>query len=170
MEEWRDIVGYEGLYQVSSFGRVRSLDKYILRSNGVTQFMPGKVMKQRVDAYGYMLVGLCLPVKRYYTAKVHRLVASAFLGCSELEVDHIDGNRKNNLLINLRWATSSENKLNRHKCVGASGYVGVRKTARLRKPYQAYTAVSGVFKHLGLFATPEEASAARAAYLEGISA
>lgn len=100
-------MGYEGLYEVSNLGRVRSLPR-----NGTL----GGILKQTVDRYGYMKVVLHKDNKpRYCTA--HRIVASAFIENPEGKktVDHIDCNRKNNNADNLRWTTMRENLMHSHK-------------------------------------------------------
>jgi hypothetical protein len=104
-EEWRDVVGLEGLYQVSSHGRVRSLDRVITRKTGAKQSYKGKLLKPALLKVGYLYVNI------RGSKAVHRLVLEAFVGpCPEgMECRHLDGTRTNNHLSNLRWGTSSEN-------------------------------------------------------------
>lgn len=103
MEEWKDIEGYEGLYQVSNLGNVRALKFYHSRNNV-------HLLKPTVNKYGYCVV--CLhkdkKVKQY---RVHRLVAIAFLPNPDNlpYVNHIDCDKTNNSLTNLEWCTQSEN-------------------------------------------------------------
>lgn len=97
-EEWKDITGYEGIYQVSSLGRVKSLVRK-------------KILPVHNTSNGYFQVHLYRDGKAKY-AYVHRLVADAFCdhgNQSQIEVNHIDGNRKNNIAVNLEWCTRSEN-------------------------------------------------------------
>lgn len=110
MEEWRNIIGYEGYYQVSNLGRVRSLDRDILKSNGVMQHRVGKLCNIREDGDGYLIVKLSINAKSRYH-KVHRLVYEAFNGhlSDFAEVDHLDFNRKNNNLDNLRAVSHCDN-------------------------------------------------------------
>lgn len=102
--EWRTIKGYEELYEVSNDGRVRRL-RFI---NGSHNFEKIKECKQTLNAWGYMTVNLCKNGKSN-TKRVHKLVANAFLGESDLQVDHIDGNKQNNNLSNLEYVTPKEN-------------------------------------------------------------
>lgn len=108
MEMWRDIRGYEGLYQVSNLGRVRSLDRYVDCKNGSKQFWKGKIIAQAKDRDGYMIVAL----GRYNpNQKVHRLVAETFIENLENkpEVGHMDCDESNNRVENLYWCTRGEN-------------------------------------------------------------
>ena len=122
MEEiWKDVVGYEGLYQVSNLGKVRSVDRYVLSSNGKNRFLKGREMLKREDSYGYMT--LSLSNKSRKIVRVHRLVADAFLSNpSNLPcVNHKDRVPSNNTVFvnkdgtidyeksNLEWCTYQYN-------------------------------------------------------------
>lgn len=124
--EWKPIKDYEGLYEVSSDGRVRRI-KFI---NGSHNFEKIKECKQTLNTWGYMTVNLCKNGKSN-TKRVHRLVANAFLGESDLQVDHIDGNKQNNKLDNLEYVTPKENT-NRAWKKGIAKYTDERKD-KLRK-------------------------------------
>ncbi len=113
IEQWRLISGYDN-YEISSHGRVR------INTNG-------HIMKKQVDKYGYQYIGLTKDNKRK-AHKVHRLVGFAFLDKNDedTQVDHIDHNRSNNMLDNLRWATGSINQRNiSDETKNVSGVVGV---------------------------------------------
>lgn len=114
MEEvWKDIKGYEGWYQVSNLGRVKSLERTFVRKNGTPFKVRERILKQSFDYAGYPYVVL-IKLKTKYNKAIHRLVAQAFIPNPENKpcVDHIDCNRKNPIVNNLRWATVSENSLN----------------------------------------------------------
>lgn len=110
MEIWKDIIGYEGLYQVSNMGRVKSLAR--LKKNGCNSFqkIPEILRELRKDKGGYFNVDLWKDNKKK-VLKVHRLVAHAFIPNPNNYplVMHLDNNPSNNLLSNLQWGTQSQN-------------------------------------------------------------
>lgn len=109
MEQWKAIEGYEGYYEVSNAGRVRSLDRMV-DVGGEMRQRYGKIKTLTRNADGYMQVSLSKD-GRTIKKPVHRLVALAFVpGYFEgAEVDHIDCDRANNESRNLRWVTHSDN-------------------------------------------------------------
>lgn len=100
-EEWRAVLGYESVYEVSSLGRVRR----IARAKGAT---PGKLLVLCLHPNGYYRVYLSWQGTRR-SHLVSRLVAAAFIGASKLEVNHKDGDTHNNRLYNLEYNTRQEN-------------------------------------------------------------
>lgn len=111
MEEiWKDIEGYEGLYQISNLGRVRSLDRYMKNGTSNQYIRKGKILIQQKGTGNYIQVCLSKNCKgKCY--KLHRLVAEAFIPNIENkpDINHIDGNKSNNCANNLEWCTKSEN-------------------------------------------------------------
>lgn len=105
MEIWHDVRGYEGIYQVSNIGNVRSLDRIC---NGVR--VKGQYKKQSINSNGYRVVNLVYCGKQRL-GLVHRLVATAFIDNphDKQEVNHIDGDKTNNNVKNLEWVTGDEN-------------------------------------------------------------
>ena len=111
-EEWLPIAHYEGLYEASSYGRVRSLDRVIHDKKGTTRRLIGLLLRPSTDPSGYKTVSLNKDGKAR-SFKTHRLVAEAFIPIrgSGLEVNHRNHNKADNRLQNLEWVTRSENKL-----------------------------------------------------------
>jgi hypothetical protein len=110
IDVWKDVIGYEGLYQVSNLGNVRSLDREIAPNNRVPYWRKGNICKQSKSNLGYMTVGFTVnnvKVSKY----VHRLVAEAFIDNINdyPQVNHIDGDKTNNRVDNLEWCTNSQN-------------------------------------------------------------
>lgn len=109
MEEiWKDVIGYEGFYQVSSFGQVRSLSRTAKVLSGAKRLVRERILKQTNTIYRTVHLS-----KNNVTdvMLVHRLVATAFIPNPENKrcVNHKDGNKYNNYASNLEWATDKEN-------------------------------------------------------------
>jgi hypothetical protein len=111
VEVWKDVVGSEGKYQVSSFGQVRSLDRMRASRGGSLAPLKGRIMKQKIGKTLYPSVHLRGGDVEH--PHVHRLVAIAFMGNpdSKPTVNHKDGNKQNNNVSNLEWSTQSEQML-----------------------------------------------------------
>lgn len=117
VETWRPVVGFEGLYEVSDFGRVRSLERRGKRSPA-SRIYGGKVLKPVRQPSGHLRVGLWdTSTDRYVIALIHRLVLQAFVGPGDrgLFGCHNDGDPSNNRLGNLRWDTPKGNVEDRLK-------------------------------------------------------
>lgn len=96
-ETWKNISGYEK-YQVSTLGQVKSY-----------KYREERILKSRKNRRGYLYINLCSNGK-YKSHSIHRLVATAFLGISDMTVNHKDGNKTNNNIQNLEWLYLDENK------------------------------------------------------------
>ena len=124
-EIWKDVVGYEGLYQVSNFGRVKSLDRY----DKIGRKYKGKIIKQVLMKNGYLGLNLCVggSCKTFYA---HRIVASAFLDNPQNlpQINHKDENKQNNFVDNLEWCDSTYN----------NNYGTARERANIKKYIPVY--------------------------------
>lgn len=111
-ERWLPVVGYEGFYEVSDYGNVRSVDRtFIGRNHNCDSFevrIRGKVLKPLRKRNGYMQVNLYRD-GQVRSCAVHRLVMEAFCGASELTVNHINEDKADNRLCNLEYMTTGEN-------------------------------------------------------------
>ena len=117
-EIWKDIKGYEGIYQVSNLGRVRSLD----RVNERGRKKKGMLLKPKLKRDGYVDVHLTFKDKgKDQNIKIHKLVAEAFMpipeelkkwyGTQYLQINHKDENKQNNCVDNLEWCTAQYNSM-----------------------------------------------------------
>lgn len=109
MEVWRDVLGYEGLYQVSNFGAVKSIDRIVYCGNKPKQ-IKGKSIKPYSSKVPYLRVCLYLNGIRHQEL-IHRLVAQSFVPnpLNKPIINHLDNNPQNNDATNLEWVTQSEN-------------------------------------------------------------
>lgn len=131
-EEWRDVAGYEGMYQVSDQGRVKSLERVVIRNNSQKLPIKERILKPAFNGGGYLFVVLCAGGKTRMFS-VHRLVCQAFHENPEnkLDVNHINEDKTDNRACNLEWCTRREN-LN-------FGTRNVRAGKALSKPVGQYT-------------------------------
>ena len=157
-EIWKDIPSYEGYYQVSNLGRVKSLERVVRNRYG--DFLKKESILKSRDSKGYYCVVLCKNgrIKNY---KVHKLVAMAFLNhkpCGMKKVvHHIDNNKMNNKLSNLEIISQRENSYTH--CVGTSKYTGV-SWCNTRNKWISQISINNKTKFLGYFTAEIEASIA----------
>lgn len=110
-ERWKDIQGYEGLYQISSFGNVKALCVRKYRGRFMNQ-RPEKILRLKIHRDGYLIATLCNNgINKMFQA--HRLVAAAFIKNTKKKpfVNHKNGIKNDNFYLNLEWCTSSENAI-----------------------------------------------------------
>jgi hypothetical protein len=138
-EFWKDIEGYEGLYQISNKGRVKSLGNKHRKSV--------MILKPTIEYYGYHTVSLCRN-QEGKTKKVHRLVAKAFVSGYDdtKEINHKDGNKLNNIPENLEWVTVKENAQHAFR-------IGLRKNSKADKHPERKISSEDVFCIHGLYLT-----------------
>ena len=137
-EIWKDVQGYEGLYQVSNLGRVKSVDRVVHRSDGINMFRTGKIKNAHDNGRGYLVVSLYKHNKGQFNY-VHRLVAQAFIANPDNlpAIDHLNCNRADNKVTNLEWVTYSENNYRsgavRHKNNWSNPEYVANKIAKMPK-------------------------------------
>lgn len=110
-EKWLPVNGYEGLYEVSDHGRVKSLDRRVASPRG-TRLAPGRVMRPVRLNHGHLGIRLAKEGNKTHFL-IHRLVLTAFVGPSDLHALHRDDDKDNNHISNLYWGTQSDNAYDR---------------------------------------------------------
>lgn len=160
-EIWKDIPEYEGYYQVSNLGRLKSLKRVVCRSDGSFHTLKEKVLKPSINGVGYLETILSKDGKKK-SFKIHQLVAMAFLGhtpCGyKIVVDHVNNDKLNNKVENLQLTTTRHN-VSKDIRRGASKYIGVSWYKNSKK-WMASIRINGKQKHLGYFNDEIKASKA----------
>jgi hypothetical protein len=166
-EEILPIIGYEGLYSITSFGRVWSYEKIVRCDLGV-RIVKAKFLKPGLDKRGYLLVAIFKDNKGK-SFRVHRLEAITFIPnpLNDLQVNHKDGIKTNNRIDNLEWCTDQKNKNHasenglrpkyHSKYYGVTYHKGERQK---NKPWKAYTTMNKKQTHIGYYKTEIEAAQA----------
>ena len=151
-EVWKDIKGYEGLYQVSNLGRVKSLAHVTIRKNGSKLPVKERILKPSTTPDGYLRVELFRSGKRKIM-NIHRLVYEVFHKNPENKpcVNHIDENKTNNMASNLEWCTAKENCNHgtRNKRIAKSKNKSVAQYTPNGKLIKIWQSILEVEKHLG---------------------
>ena len=162
-EIWKDVPGYEGYYQASNLGRVRSLDRWVTRIDGRKIFYKGFIIKGSMNNKGYMRTTLRKSGKNK-TLSFSQIVAMTFLNHNpeglKIVVDHINGDRSDDRLENLRIVTFRENTstcFRSHKKPFSSKYVGVSIIPDTDN-WVSKIQYKGVNVRIGLFKNEVEAS------------
>jgi hypothetical protein len=134
-EIWKPVYGYEGLYEISNKGRVKSLAKEVRHPSGaLIRIQPERIMKIMKNAKGYEFVDLCKDGNRFH-GTVHRMVLSAFCpveNMDSLTVNHKDFDKSNNTPENLEWTTNYENVQHSK----SSGRYDIEERPDILSPYQ----------------------------------
>jgi len=169
-EIWKPVVGYEGLYEVSSHGRVKSLERIIERRDGRNLTINEIILKPRMNRGGYSRINL-RNQGDLKTRLIHQLVAESFLNhapCGyKLVVNHINFKKTDNRVQNLEIVTIRENS-NRKHLPSTSQYTGV-SWAKKNKKWVATIFINGKHKHLGYFTDEYQAHLAYESALAELS-
>ncbi len=165
-EIWKDVPNYEGIYQVSNTGRLKSLPRKFTKSKQGTYYQfisKEKIIKPRIKPganQGYIVFALHKDSKVKYIG-AHRVVMMVFKGHSHLQVDHINGIKTDNRVENLRYCTSFENNnFGNFYRKRKSKYSGVHWSKKCNK-WQSSLMVNGIDYWLGYFEDQESAKTAR---------
>jgi hypothetical protein len=165
MEKWKDVVGYEGHFMVSESGKVKSLNRTCICSNGNKYRVKGKDLSSFISNVGYFRISLRNGGKQIKYS-IHRLVAEAFIP-KEIGrdfVNHIDGNRLNNHYSNLEWVSMIENNCHRFdKTKTTSKYTGV-SWIKAKQKFTASICINKKSITIGHFDLEHDAYIARCNY------
>lgn len=156
IEEWKDIIGYEGLYQISNLGNVKSLERKYTCGKGRDVYKKETIISQQKNNHGYKY---CFLFNSKKSIKyIHTLVGIHFLKNDDLkpQINHKDLNKENNIISNLEWVTSRENTIHQYT-TKRSLPTGVSKRGNR---YIAQTTIKGKKKHIGSFQSIIEAKSA----------
>jgi hypothetical protein len=163
IEIWKDIPGYEGIYQASTYGRIKRMARILSDSYGRSVSLKERILNPYLSSNKYVIIEL----SKYNASKtlmLHQLIAITFLGhvinSHVLVVDHIDGDRRNNKASNLQVVTHRENTstcFRKDRSTFSSRYTGVGWLKRNKK-WRAQIQINGKQTYLGLFDTEVEAS------------
>ena len=148
MEIWKDIKGYEGYYQVSNLGRVKSIERLVRKST--KQYMAKSyILTSALTIHGYYFVALCRN-SRCKSKTIHRLMLKAFIPNPKNKkcINHINGIKTDNRLENLEWCTHSENLKHAYKMGLRKNTIGV-KLIHNNTTY-SFTSLSAASRFLGM--------------------
>lgn len=160
-EVWKDLKGYEGTYQLSNFGRIKSMSRSFVMKNGGIRSYTEKIMRPSIDKGGYYVVGLWKNSKKS-TKRLHKLIAINFMDhvpCGhKLVVNHKNFDKTDNRVLNLEIITQRENA-NRKHLQSTSKFVGVYWDKKSKK-WRSTIVIDGKDKNLGSFDCEIKASEA----------
>lgn len=163
-EIWKDIEEFEGLYQVSNYGKIKSCERYV-NSVSVKRIVNEKLLSLGKDKDGYLMAVLCKFGSKK-TVKIHRVVANAFIDKIDGKniVNHIDFDKSNNNIANLEWVSCLENICHsKLKLKSSSKYIGVSYNKK-DDVFRVLIYINGKNVYLGSFKNEEDAYKRRCDY------
>lgn len=160
IEIWVDIPEYIGIYQISNLGRVKGVERYYQLRGKIPVLLKEKILYLNTHKDGYVHVNLCKNGKVCHP-RLSRIMLKSFIGPSDLQVDHIDGDKQNNKLSNLQYLTGRENTFKYFSNI-PDKLIGAHYNKRSKK-YHSVIKINGKSIQLGAFNNKEDA---HAAYLE----
>jgi len=153
-EEWKDVSGYEGFYQISNFGRVKSLPRVVYQktNNNKPYSVKGGILKAGKNIWGYKQASFVIEGSKVYKPTIHRLVATNFIpNPNNLpDINHIDEDKSNNHYSNLEWCTERANTVFSCKKNTSSRHPGVCWHKRNKK-WQVRVYINRKSIHIGYF-------------------
>jgi hypothetical protein len=164
-EIWKDILGFEGLYQISNYGNVKSCKRLVNAIYGSQRFVNERLLSLGKDKDGYLMAILCKEGTKK-TVKIHRLVADSFIEKIDGKnlVNHIDSQKSNNIFTNLEWVSSLENICHsKSKLKSSSKYIGVSYNKK-DNAFRVHIFINGKNVYLGSSKNEEEAYKKRCDY------
>lgn len=170
IEKWKDIPNYEGIYQASSLGRIKSLERKRTAANNSIANVRERILKQGENKYIFVVL---MTEGKLKTINVHKIIAICFLNhkpCGhKFVINHKDHDRFNNNFLNLEIITNRENTNKKH-IKKQSNYTGVFKVKGAKSiKYASSICINGKRIHLGTFDTEKEASIAYENKLQAIT-
>lgn len=144
MEVWKPVAGFEGVYEISNLGNLRSLDRLVCYRKDRPAKTKGRIIKGKMDRYGYWSVTISSREKGRLSTTIHRLVAKAFIPLKEgkTQVNHINGVKTDNRVDNLEWVNNSENQKHSYRHLGRkvniNRFGGVGADALYKKAVKAF--------------------------------
>lgn len=164
-EIWKDIPGYNGRYQASNLGRIRSTDRTVLKNNGVLGPYKGKILRLFEGTGGYMYVAIAKEQNKFQARRLHRVIAETFIPnpLNLPQINHINEDKKDNRAENLEWCTGKYNTNYGHRAEKFA--ISMRNNISLSKEVNQYDLEGNYIRSF-----PSAAEAARFLNLNDVAA
>jgi len=150
-EIWKDVEGTDKIYQVSNLGNVKTVDRMVKQKHNSEQFKRGRMLKFDTSSKGYMRVNIHYSEGFKKRSLVHRLVIREFMYDSDLQVNHINGNKSDNRLENLEYVTHLENHNHKVRVINNKKRYGIYKSRCKKGKWVAQIRLNSKTITLGTF-------------------